>query len=235
MKSQMVLIDADHGRFNAYASIPDAPSSVAVLVLQEIFGVNANIRATVDAYAYEGYAAIAPDLYWRSARDIQLDPALEDDRARAIELMKSLDHGQAAADGLAAIETLRTLVPRLDRSCAIGFCLGGSIAFSMGARCAVDASVSYYGTGIHTKLAELDGPNAQMLLHIAGEDHLCPPDAQAAIKAAAAADPDHVRYVAHPGVGHAFARIGGQTFDKQAADCANGLTLDLLRSLAAVA
>ena len=103
----------------------------------------------------------------------------------------------------------------------------------MGARRVVDASVSYYGTGIHTQLSELETPNGQMLLHIAGDDHLCPPEAQAAIYAAAAKDPDHVQVMIHPGVSHAFARVGGQSFDKQAADRANGRTMQLLQELSA--
>lgn len=229
-----IEVDGPDGSIPAYISVPERPAGVAVVVLQEIFGVNAGIRATADGLADAGYAAIAPDLFWRQEKGVQLDPSSEEGRQRAMELMARLDRDQAVSDGVAALQGLRALVPGLARSVAIGYCFGGGVAYLMGARNLVDAGVSYYGTGLHTMLGELDGLQGQLLIHVAAEDHLCPPDAQNAI--AAAANGGHrAEVVVHPGVGHAFARAGGPMFDKAAAARANGMTMDLLESLSRAA
>lgn len=211
--------------------MPAAPARVAVVVLQEIFGVNADIRAIVDRFAAAGFAAIAPDLYWRQQRDVELDPASEQGRAAAMDLMKGLDRDQSVADGTAALAALRQRVAGADRAAAVGYCFGGGVAFPMGARGVVDAGVAYYGTGLQAMLGEIADPAGRLLLHIAGEDHLCPPAAQQAIAAAATAVADRVTIIVHPGAGHAFARVGGATYDRAAADRADAATNDLLLSL----
>lgn len=220
------------GVFDAYLATPARPNGVAVVVLQEIFGVNANIRGTVDGFADAGFVAVAPDLYWRQEPGIQLDPASEDGRARAMELMKGLDRDRAVADGVAALSAVRHRVPGMGKSAAVGYCFGGGVAYLMAARAAVDAGIAYYGTGLHTLLDEAGGASGQLLLHIAEQDHLCPPEAQQAIAAALAPFGERAAVVAHSGVGHAFARRGGATFDQAAADRADSLTLKLLTALA---
>lgn len=221
------------GTFSAYISVPTTPNGVAVVVLQEIFGVNTNIRAIADGFADAGYAAVAPDLYWRQQPGIQLDPGSEEGRTQAMELMKGLSRDEAVADGAAALGALRDRVEGLGKSAAVGYCFGGGVAYLMATRGEVDAGVAYYGTGLQTMLNELDGLSGTMLLHIAAEDHICPPEAQAAIKAAAARTGGRATVVVHPGVGHAFARIGGATFDQPAANRANQMTMDVLAGLVA--
>lgn len=219
------------GSFTAYLSAPESPNGVAVVVLQEIFGVNANIRAIADSFAADGYVAVAPDLYWRQSAGIQLDPATDDGRAQAVELMKGLDRDQAVADGTAALATAKGRIAGIERSAAVGYCFGGGVAYLMAVRGAVDAGVAYYGTGLHTLLGEAPALKGELLLHIAEADHLCPPDAQEAILSTLAPLGERASVVIHPGVGHAFARIGGATFNQDAADRANGLTADLLARL----
>lgn len=227
-----IQVQTADGAFGAYLAIPATPSSVAVVVLQEIFGVNSNIRATVDRFAEAGYAAIAPDLYWRLAPGIELDPGSEAGRARAMELLPQLRHDQAIADGAAALAALRDRVPALDRSAAVGYCFGGGVAFLMATRGVVDAGIAYYGTGLDKMLGELDALDGRLLLHIAADDHVCPPPAQAAIAAAVAEKaPDRAEVLVHPGVGHAFARLGGATYDAAAAARADARTMTLLESL----
>lgn len=226
-----IRVRSADGEFAAYLATPDAPNGVAVVVLQEIFGVNANIRAIADAFAGAGYIAVAPDLYWRQDANVQLDPATTDGREKAMQLMKGLDRDQAASDAAAALGTVRERFPGLVRSAAVGYCFGGGVAYLMAARGQVDAGISYYGTGIQSMLGEVQGTRGQLLLHIAGNDHLCPPDAQAEIQAAMEAAGDHAMVVIHPAVGHAFARLGGATFDQDAADKANTMTMDVLTSL----
>ncbi len=223
-------VESPEGTFQAYLSAPERPGSVAIVVLQEIFGVNANIRATADRFAAAGCAVIAPDLFWRQGDGIQLDPAA--DRDRAMELMKGLKHGDAVADGAAALAALRREVPGLDRSAAVGYCFGGGVAYLLAVRGCVDAGISYYGTGLPSMLEEMSGLQGRLLLHLAGDDYVCPPDCQEAIAGAAVKAGDSVEVMLHPGVGHAFARIGGEHFDTEAAGRADARTLAVLAELA---
>lgn len=227
-----VEIAGPDGRLGAYLAVPDHPRCVAVVVLQEIFGVNANIRSIVDDFAAAGYATIAPDLFWRVRPGVQLDPESAEDREVAMELMKGLDRGECAADGGAALQALGERVPGLERSAAVGYCFGGGIAYLMASRGLVDLGVSYYGTGIHLMAEEMTTLEGRLLLHIAGDDHLCPPEAQAAIRKAAEGAGDKVSVMTHPGAQHAFARLGGRGYDPERAERANAATLESLAVLA---
>lgn len=231
VRSGDMEIESADGRFLAYAALPERRNGVAVIVLQEIFGVNANIRGIVDGYAAAGYAAAAPDLYWRQAPGIQLDPASEQGREQAMGLMQGLNRDQAVADGAAVLDVLRERCPDLTRSAAVGYCFGGGVAYLMAARGVVDAGISYYGTGLQDILPEMDALKGRLLLHIAEEDHLCPPQAQRAIAQAAAKAGGRASVSVYPGAGHAFARVGGATFNREAADRANAETMGLVESL----
>ncbi len=232
-KSEDITVRCQDGAFNAYAAIPTAPKNAAIVVLQEIFGVNANIRQTVDDFAAAGYPAVAPNLYWRLAPDVQLNPASDEDRARAMDLSKQMDRNQAVADAVATLAALRASVSGVTRTAAIGYCFGGGVAYLMAARNLVDAGISYYGTALTTMLEEAKGLQSHLLLHIAETDHLCPPEAQQAISAALAPLGERAKIITHANAGHAFARRGGATFNQGAADHANAETMALLATLAA--
>lgn len=219
------------GAFSAYLAVPTNPNGVAVVVLQEIFGVNANIREIADGFAASGYVAVAPDLYWRQSPGIQLNPATEEGRAQAVELMKGLDREQAVTDAADALAAAKSRVSGIVRSAAVGYCFGGGVAYLMAVRNKVDAGIAYYGTYLHTVMGEASNLQGQLLLHIAEQDHLCPPEARAAIQAALAPLGDRATAIVHGGVGHAFARRGGATFDQVSAERANAMTAELLASL----
>ena len=228
-----IRVRSADGEFGAYLATPEAPNGVAIVVIQEIFGVNANIRDICDGLAAAGHVAVAPDLYWRQAPGVELDPGSEDGRARAMELMKGLDRDRSVADSEAALAAARERIPDVRSTAAIGYCFGGGIAYLLAVRNSVDAGVAYYGTYLQTMLAEAPGLRGRLLVHVAAEDHLCPPAAQEAIQAALAPLADRAEVVVHPGVGHAFARRGGAHYDVAAAGRADGLTSDLLSSLRA--
>ena len=89
--------------FKAYVARPaDAPKA-AIVVIQEIFGINAGIRRKCDRLAEQGYLAVAPDLFWRLERGIELDPDVEPEFQRALELMGDFDQDQGIRDIEAAI------------------------------------------------------------------------------------------------------------------------------------
>ena len=221
----IALPSGDH--MSAYLARPDDATEMGVVLLQEIFGVNANMRAIADVHAARGITAIVPDLYWRQQRDVDLDPAKRADVDRGMALMKGMDQDQAAQDALAAADHLRGLDGGPSRIGAIGYCIGGKLAYLVSMQSGIDAAVSYYGIAIYDALDKAAEPRMPLLLHIAEDDKLCPPDAQARIKAAFGPMPNGV-IMTNPGGGHAFARRGGDAYDAAAAHRANQATADFL-------
>jgi len=217
------------GTMGCYMAVPSKPNGSVLVVLQEIFGINPYIRSVVDGFAEEGFVSIAPDLFWRQQPGVQLDPSSEADRERATMLMKGLDTDLAVADAGRALAFARGQVNEAAPLFAVGYCLGGKLAFLLAAAERVDAAVSYYGVGIHTVLDQAKGITRQVLLHVAEEDHLCPPQAQADIVTGLAPLGERARIILYPGVGHAFARRGGASFNESAARKADQATLAFLR------
>ena len=171
---------------------------------------------------------IAPDLFWRQEPGVQLDP--ETDRERATELMKRVDPALAVPDSITAATHRRTLDGVDEDVGVVGYCLGGKRAFLLSMEKGIDAAVSYYGTGIHTLVDRIDEVRCPLLLHVAEQDHLCPPEAQVAIEQTALRKPDLVTVMRYPGVGHAFARPTSPVFDRASAERADQATIDLLRA-----
>lgn len=220
------IVDINNGAgetFCAYLALPDQPNGAVIVVLQEIFGVNANIRSIADDYAGNGYIAIAPDLFWRQQRNVELDPAKAEDREQATAYLQGLDQQLAVADALSAANYARALPKSTGKVGAVGYCLGGKLAFLLATQPGIDATVSYYGVAIQAALDAFASLKSPVLLHIAGDDHLCPPEAQAAI-AKAAEQSGKATIMHHPGVGHAFARRGGAGYATSSAARADGAT-----------
>jgi carboxymethylenebutenolidase len=176
MSGQDVSVRAANGaEFTAFLTVPAARSestrAPAVLVLQEIFGVNAFVRGVCDRLADAGFIAIAPDLFWRQEPGIQLS---ESDLEPALRLLQGLDQEEAISDCSDAVAYVRALPNCSGRVGAVGYCLGGKLAYLMAMRSKVAAAVSYYGVGIEGVLDEANARTAPLLLHIAADDALCP-------------------------------------------------------------
>jgi carboxymethylenebutenolidase len=210
------LVESDRGEYRA-----------GVVLLQEIFGVNANMRGTADTIASLGYDVIVPDLFWRQELRVELDPSSVTDRERATSLMKGLNQEQAINDALGAATYLRTAKRVSGKIGVLGYCLGGKLAFLLAMRANIAAAVSYYGVAIQSALDRVDELQAPLLLHIAMEDHLCLIDAQKAIHKLLDSRAD-VEIIDYPGVGHAFARRGGASFNLEAAERADSATAAFL-------
>jgi len=225
----MVRLAAEGGKtFNAYLAVPTGPTAKAVVLLQEIFGVNANIRGIADEYAAKGYLAIAPDLFWRQRSDVQLDPGKAEDRDTAMKLMGGLDQTLAVEDALLAAAHVRSRPGFAGKVGAVGYCLGGKLAYLLATRSGIAAAVSYYGVGIQGALDQASHLQSRILLHVGVKDPLCPPEAQAAIKQALAPLGERVKIMEYPEAGHAFARRGGSTYDATAAQRADEATYQFL-------
>jgi carboxymethylenebutenolidase len=217
---------ADGGSFRAYLSRPAKGSGPGLLLLQEIFGVNETMRAHADQLAGSGYAVVVPDLFWRLQPGVELDYSPEGWQ-RAFELYGRFDENKAVEDIAATLEVLRRHPACAGKVGAIGYCLGGKLAFLTGCRTDVDGSVCYYGVGIEKNLDEIGNIKGPMVMHFAELDKFAPPEAVAKIKAAAAGRPD-IEIYGYPGVDHAFARVGGDHYDEASAKLANSRSLAFL-------
>jgi carboxymethylenebutenolidase len=219
-----ITIDTDAAGFTAYRADPAGTPRGAVVVIQEIFGINAGIRRQCDLLAEAGYLALAPDLFWRFAAGVELDPDVKPEFERALELMGQLDQDAAVRDLEATIRTARGLLPNGGKVGAVGFCLGGRLAFMVAARTDVDASVGYYGVGIDGLLGEKHAIARPLMLHIPVEDHFVDHDAQARIHAGL---DDHPKVTLHdyPGEDHGFASAVGSRRSEKSATLAEGRTM----------
>ena len=215
---------AQDGSFDAYCARPEGTPSAAIVVIQEIFGVNEGIRGKCDRLAANGYLALAPDLFWRLEPGVTLDPDLEHEFKRALDLMGQFDQDQGVADVEATIRHARKElgVPNVG---VVGYCLGGRLAYMVAARTDADATVGYYPVGLPELLREKHAIANPLMLHIAGADHFVPPEAQAAMHEGL---DDHPKVTLHdyPGEDHGFATETGQRRSDKAAQLADQRTAD---------
>ena len=190
--------------FDAYVAEPATPARAAIIVIQEIFGVNVGIRSKCDRLAADGYLAIAPDLFWRMAPGIQLDLDVPEQMDQALGLMGQFDQDAGIRDIEATIRIARGLLGDGGKVGVVGYCLGGRLAFMTAARTDVDASVGYDGVGIDGLLGEKHAIAKPVLLHIPQEDRFVAKDAQAAMHAGLDDHPKVTLYD-YPGEDHGFA------------------------------
>ena len=221
---ESLKVTTPDGAFNAYLAAPANSPAPAVVVIQEIFGVNAVMRGITDGLAAQGCLAICPDLFWRIEPGIDITDQSEAEWARAFELYNAFDVEAGVRDIAATIEQARR-DPRCNGKVgAVGFCLGGLLAYLTAVRTDADASVGYYGVGIDQYAAEADKLANPLLLHIAEEDQFVPKPAQELIKTALKGRPQ-VSIYSYPGRDHAFARPGGEHYDARDAEVAGERTL----------
>jgi carboxymethylenebutenolidase len=223
-----ITIKGRDGNFTAYLAKPASTPAPGVIVIQEIFGVNAFVRAVCDAHAAHGRFALAPDLFWRVEPGVQLTDKTQEEWDRAFGLMQRFDTDKGITDIQASITHLRTVPGCSGKVGAVGYCLGGKLAYLTAARTDVDCSVGYYGVGIQGLLGEAAGIRRPLMLHVAEKDQFVPPEAQKKIHAALDGNA-LVTLHDYPGMDHAFAREGGVHYDKACADLANGRTNTFFR------
>jgi carboxymethylenebutenolidase len=210
-------------RFTAYRATPAGEPTAAIVVIQEIFGINAGIRRKCDTLAEAGYLAIAPELFWRFAPGVELDPDIPEQLQQAFDLMGQLDQDAAIRDIEATIRAARDQLPDGGKVGVVGYCLGGRLAFMTATRTDVDAAVGYYGVGIDGLLGEKHAIAHPVLLHVPQDDHLVDHEAQARMHAGL---DDHPRVTIHdyPGEDHGFATEFGNRRSDAAAILADQRT-----------
>ena len=219
----------DGGRFRGYRALPPGGRGPGLVICQEIFGINPFIRETVEYFAGEGFVTVAPDLFWRLEPGVDLgyDGA---DRERAFDLMQRFDTDAGMRDIAATVRAVRAM-PEVDGGVgAVGFCLGGRLAYLAAARAGVDCAIGYYGVTIDRYLTEAGNIRVPLLLHFAMEDQFAPMPTIRTIQDAVSGNPN-VEIQLYPGVDHGFARPVSPHFDAAAARLAHDRTLALLRKV----
>jgi len=225
---ERITITTGDGSFEAYVAKPSGSPTAAVVVIQEIFGVNQVMRDITDGLASQGYLAVCPDLFWRIEPGIDITDKTEAEWKRAFELFNAFDVDAGVGDIAATIRAIRGDAGCSGKVGAVGFCLGGLLAFLTACRTDADASVSYYGVGIENRVAEAEKLARPLLMHIAEEDQFVPKPAQQVILQALKDHPQ-IEIHTYPGCDHAFARPGGEHYDEAAAKLAGGRTLQFFQ------
>ena len=221
---EMIAISAldGSGLFDAYTARPDGAPKAAIIVIQEIFGVNPGIRAKVDDWAAKGYLALAPDMFWRVKPGYDVDPDVPEQMQDALGVMQRFDLNKGIEDVEATIRAARTRIGG-GKVGVVGFCLGGRVAYLTATRTDIDASVGYYGGGIDTMLNEAHAIARPLLLHFAEQDHYITAEKRAAIHAALDGN-RHATIHEYADVDHGFATTSGKRRDDAAATLADSRT-----------
>ena len=223
VKTQWIEIAPGLG---GYLALPPAGKGPGLVLFQEIFGVNEHIRGVVEQYALDGFVVLAPDLFWRNGPKIELGYEGAD-RARAMELMHALTPETVASDITASVKALRerpeTAGAKLG---AVGYCLGGRLAYNAAAMGGIDAALAYYGGGIQNQLDRAAFIKCPMQFHYAGHDDNIPPAAVDSVLQAFDGKP--VQLYVYPGAHHGFNCWARGTYDAPSAALAHGRSLEFL-------
>lgn len=208
----------------AYVAKPAGTPRGAIIVIQEIFGVNPGIRQKADDWASQGYLAVAPDVFWRQKPGIELDADVPEEFQQAIDYMMKHDFDLGIRDVEATIHWIRREAG-VAKVGLVGFCMGGRIAYQAAARTDLDASVAYYGVGIDQMLNESHAIAKALLLHVPTADGFVSPEAQKAIHEGLDSNA-HVTIFDYDGLDHGFADTFGARRDEAGARLADQRTSD---------
>lgn len=224
--AQIATLDKQ-AEFFAYVAAPEGDARAAIIVIPEIFGVNRGIRQKCDRLAEAGYLAVAPEIFWRFAPGLELDPDVPEEMQRALDLFGQFDPDAGIKDIEATIHAIRAGVdghPPIKMVGCVGYCLGGKMAYMVATRTDIDASVGYYGVTIDQMLGESHMIARPLMLHIAGDDGFVSKEAQAKMHAGL---DDHPRVTLHdyPGMNHGFATELGERRNDEAAKLADERTM----------
>ena len=205
--STTLSVDVEGGQLPADLLLPPSGRGPGVVVHQEIFGVTGYIRSRAEALAALGYVVLVPHFYWRLGDPVV--PEGGDGLPQAMELMGRYDWPAGVADGVAALDTLRSRDEVQGPVGLLGFCFGGGLAFNVAAAAASegrgpDALVSYYGSALPNLLDLAGQVTCPSLHHFGLEDAYIPPETVRAIESAVTAGNDDVTFLTYPGAGHAF-------------------------------
>jgi len=221
MGETITLTAGDGHKFSAYEEKPSGASRGGLVVIQEIFGVNAHMRRVAGGFAADGYRAIAPAIFDRAERGVEIGyskPEME----RGVELRKRIPIDAMLRDIAASVAALGSS----GKVGIVGYCLGGSLAWLAACRLpGLAAAVGYYGGMVAANLA--DKPRCPVMLHFGEDDHGIPMSDVEKVKQTV--DPAMVQVFAYSGAGHAFNRDGTPAHHADSARLARERTLAFFR------
>lgn len=220
----VLLVPASDGRLEAYLARSAIPGRPAIVVLHEVFGVNADLRSTCDELAAEGFTAACPELFWRQERHVDLSIHTPADWEKGLALYEEFDLNSGVLDVEATVAAVRDVYGTSGRVGVMGFCLGGLLTFLTAARTRIDAAVAFHGSRTEEFLGEVPDVDAPLQVHLAEEDEFMSKYAQLSIKAALASNPNSEVF-SYRGCHHAFSRHEGANFDADAARLSRARTL----------
>jgi len=226
--TQWIDVNGRDGAFGAYQALPPGGRGPGLLLLQEIFGVNPHIRGVAEQYALAGFTVLAPDLFWRQGSRIELGYT-GDDWKRAVELMNTIQPDSVVADMQATIAALKSRAECNGRVGAIGYCMGGRLAYTAAALCGVDAAVAYYGGGIQNQLALAPQVACPIQFHYGEKDDHIPPEAVEAVRDAMGENDAEIHV--YPGAQHGFNCWARASYGPSSAALAHGRSLAFLAQL----
>lgn len=226
-------VPAHDGRtFDAYCAVPESGRGPGMLVFQEIFGVNENIRGLSERLAESGFVALAPDMFWRI--EPRFERKDESGFADAMAMIGKFDQAACAKDIGSAFAHLLAMPECTGKAGGVGFCLGGTLAYVMAATARADGqgpdtAVSYYGSGIHDMLDLAANIECPIMFHYGDRDPFIPQEQVAAVESALGDRPDVIFH--HYDAGHAFSNWDAPSmYDEKASNEAWTRTIDFLSS-----
>ncbi len=186
-----VELTAGGESFSAYCAGSVTAGGPALVVIQEIFGVNSHIREVCDRFADEGFTALAPDMFHRQQANVELGYE-EADMGPAFGFMQALEAPSALADLAACIQWLRD--QGATKVGVVGFCMGGLYTYLSAAGLDPDAAVAFYGGGIGGCLDQASNIDCPIMFHFGERDDHIPMDVVASVEAAVAGLADATVY-----------------------------------------
>ena len=224
-----ISVPTSGGAFDAYLALPPAGRGPGLVLFQEIFGVNEHIRMVAEQYALDGFVVLAPDVFWRQQQRVELGYEGAD-RQKGISMATAMKPEEMMLDVLAAVKGLRDLPQTA--ACkigAIGYCLGGRLAYSAAALAEVDAAVAFYGGGIHDQLHLASGIHCPVQFHYAERDDHIPLAAVEKVRTAMAGKGAEVHV--YPGAMHGFNCWARGSYNAASAALAHGRSVAFLSKL----
>ena len=226
--TDIAITASDGGSFTGYLAKPSKPKAPGLLLIQEIFGVNAVMRGLADDFARQGYLVLCPDLFWRQEPGVELYDRNPEDVKRAFDLYYDFDYDLGVRDMEDIRRYLQTIPECNGKVGAVGYCLGGKLCYLMCCRTDIDCAVAYYGTYIEHRIREVTNLHRPFVLHMAMKDRWVQAEVNDLLERRLSPHP-LVTIHKYPNPDHAFARPGGKTYSPPEADRALALTVDFFR------
>jgi carboxymethylenebutenolidase len=228
MKNFTVTIPVSGGHMSAYLVVPEAGHGPGIVLLQEIFGVNAAMREKANKLAAHGYVVMVPDLFWRQSPNVQLN---YDDvgRAEGFKLLQGFDYAKGIEDIKATFRALKSRPECRGAPAFVGFCIGGKLAVMAGAaEPSASAVVSFYGVALENNLDQLRALQMPTQLHFGDQDTHIPFEKIEAILLGVAGRNNINVYIYKGGQHGFFNHHRAEVFNDKASTVALNRTLEIL-------